>query len=433
MSEALAQPGEVIGGRYRVGALLGEGGMGAVYEAFQTQLNRPVAIKLLHPEIGAQQEARARFEREARVTAALRHPHTVEIYDFGEDAGRLFLVMERLEGAPLSRVMRGGLLPLARTLEIVRQVADALVAAHALPLIHRDLKPENLFIERDDRGHDRAVVVDFGLGFIAEREDADRLTSADVIMGTPSYISPEQIHMKNLGPWSDVYSLGCILYEMIAGEPPFDGAPMLLLSKHAFGEPVPPSRRNADVFVPRSLEALVMQMLSKRPAERPSAAATRAAVEQLAQTLGERERSRGAGALVERAARMVDAPAPSEPPAPVGHAAGDAQVVAVTAAMDEAVTIGLRVDGLAPLVVSSMEEIPAHAVAVLVPQGDAAIVTQLSILGRPVIAGADTSDAAHVQTLLNAGAADVVSLPLRVEQIARKVKRAVRKAKRRKR
>jgi len=428
--EALAQPGEIIGGRYRVGALLGEGGMGAVFEAQQTQLNRAVAIKLLHPEVGAQPEARARFEREARVTAALRHPHTVEIHDFGEDAGRLFLVMERLDGAPLSHLLRGGVMPLPRALEIVRQVADALVAAHALPLIHRDLKPENLFIERDDRGHDRAVVVDFGLGFIAEREDADRLTSADVIMGTPSYISPEQIHMKNLGPWSDVYSLGCILYELIVGQPPFDGAPMLLLSKHVFAEPVPPSRRNADVFVPRSLEALVMQMLAKRPEERPSAAAVRSALEQLANTLGERERSRGAGALVERAARMV--PAPESAGQATGAApVGDQLVVAVTAGLEEQIAVGLRVDGLAPRVVSSMEEIPPEAAAILVPQGDAAIVAQLVVLGRPVIAAADTSDAAHVQALLNAGAADVVSAPLRVEQIARKVKRAVKKAKRR--
>ena len=433
-----AELDEVIAGRYRLVRVLGRGGMGAVYEAAQLGLNRTVAVKLMHPQVGEDPDARARFEREARVTAALQHPGAIKIFDFGEDAGRLFLVMERLDGTPLRTFVADDRppMPLPRTLEIARQIAEVLVAAHDLNLVHRDLKPENIFLETTSEGGDRVVVLDFGLAFIDQREDVARMTQAGMLMGTPAYIAPEQISGTHVGPPADIYAFGCMLYEMITSETPFDAAPMMLLPMHLFEVPVPPSRRRADTYIPRALEELTLRMLAKRAEDRPDARAIVAVLSQLALTLGERERARGREALEGRAARMIPtvnaplSPIASGAPAPAAEVASDGAVVAVTGALPSELTLGLRANGFRVERVTQAA-LPEGAVAIFVTPPDRATLEAALRTGLPVLTELDAEDASGVSAVMAMGVADVVTRPVRVDQLAKKLGRAIKRSQRR--
>ena len=432
-----AEIDEVIAGRYRLVRVLGRGGMGAVYEAAQLGLNRTVAVKLMHPQVGEDPDARARFEREARVTAALQHPGAIKIFDFGEDAGRLFLVMERLDGTPLRTFVADDRppMPLPRTLDVARQIAEVLVAAHDLGLVHRDLKPENIFLEKTSEGGDRAVVLDFGLAFIDQREDVARMTQAGMLMGTPAYIAPEQISGAHVGPPADVYAFGCMLYEMITSETPFDAAPMMLLPMHLFEVPQPPSRRRADTYIPRALEELTLRMLAKRPEDRPDARAIVAVLSQLALTLGERERARGREALEGRAARMI--PTVNAPLSPIEGAevpavevASDGAVVAVTSALPSELTLGLRANGFRVERVTQAA-LPEGAVAIFVTPPDRATLEAALRTGLPVLIELDAEDASGVSAVMAMGVTDVVTRPVRVDQLAKKLGRAIKRSQRR--
>ncbi len=433
-----AELDEVIAGRYRLVRVLGRGGMGAVYEAAQLGLNRTVAVKLMHPQVGEDPDARARFEREARVTAALQHPGAIKIFDFGEDAGRLFLVMERLDGTPLRTFVADDRppMPLPRTLEIARQIAEVLVAAHDLNLVHRDLKPENIFLETTSEGGDRVVVLDFGLAFIDQREDVARMTQAGMLMGTPAYIAPEQISGTHVGPPADIYAFGCMLYEMITSETPFDAAPMMLLPMHLFEVPVPPSRRRADTYIPRALEELTLRMLAKRAEDRPDARAIVAVLSQLALTLGERERARGREALEGRAARMIPtvnaplSPIASGAPAPAAEVASDGAVVAVTSALPSELTLGLRANGFRVERVTQAA-LPEGAVAIFVTPPDRATLEAALRTGLPVLTELDAEDASGISAVMAMGVADVVTRPVRVDQLAKKLGRAIKRSQRR--
>ena len=433
-----AELDEVIAGRYRLVRVLGRGGMGAVYEAAQLGLNRTVAVKLMHPQVGEDPDARARFEREARVTAALQHPGAIKIFDFGEDAGRLFLVMERLDGTPLRTFVADDRppMPLPRTLEIARQIAEVLVAAHDLNLVHRDLKPENIFLETTSEGGDRVVVLDFGLAFIDQREDVARMTQAGMLMGTPAYIAPEQISGTHVGPPADIYAFGCMLYEMITSETPFDAAPMMLLPMHLFEVPVPPSRRRADTYIPRALEELTLRMLAKRAEDRPDARAIVAVLSQLALTLGERERARGREALEGRAARMIPtvnaplSPIASGAPAPAAEVASDGSVVAVTSALPSELTLGLRANGFRVERVTQAA-LPEGAVAIFVTPPDRATLEAALRTGLPVLTELDAEDASGISAVMAMGVADVVTRPVRVDQLAKKLGRAIKRSQRR--
>ncbi|MFK7991644.1 MAG: serine/threonine-protein kinase [Sandaracinaceae bacterium] len=418
----------VIAGRYRLDRVLGEGGMGAVYEATQLQLNRQVAIKVMLPHVSADEEARRRFEREARVSAALRHDHVVEVFDFGEDQGRLFLVMEKLVGIPMDDLVgkKHPPLPLPRTLSILEQVSSALVAAHAIQLVHRDLKPANVFLEKHRDGGDRAVVVDFGLAFIAEREDAERLTQAGMITGTPSYMSPEQIRGQDIAPPSDIYSLGCVAYEMITSRTPFQGHTGLLMSKHMFERPVPPSQMSVNMYVPTALDELVLRMMSKQREARPTAVQVHAAIAAIRGGLNERERSRGAEFLGGRDGRMVD----TASPAPVAAPAGDGPVVAIAGQVGDEIRLGLSSNGITALVIDQ-PVLPPDTAVVYVPNAEPNALAACLPLGCPVITDADVRNAAWVQQLMAMGVKDVLPQPVQVEQLAQKIRRAARRSRRR--
>jgi tetratricopeptide (TPR) repeat protein len=249
--------------RYRVERELGRGGMATVYLAHDLRHDRPVALKVLRPELAATLGPE-RFLLEIRTAARLHHPHILPVHDSGEAAGRLWYTMPYVEGESLrQRLAREHQLPLDQAGRIATQVLSALGYAHAHGVIHRDIKPENILLEGD-----QAVVADFGVARAISAAGQDRLTETGLALGTPAYMSPEQATAtRDLDGRSDLYAVGCVVYEMIAGQPPFLGATaQQLLARHAI-DPVPPLRTVRGT-VPASVERSVMRALAKTPADR---------------------------------------------------------------------------------------------------------------------------------------------------------------------
>ena len=273
-----SRPGSrVIADKYRLDRLLGRGGMGAVYAALHVELERPTAIKLLLPDQISDEQALERFKREARAAARLNHPNVAGTYDFGTlPGGESYIVMELVEGETLSeRLAAAGTLPFGEAVLIARQVADGVESAHEGGIVHRDLKPANIIISRDHRGTALVKVLDFGIAKLKETSTTGgmaSLTTAGSIMGTPRYMSPEQCSDSKVDARSDIYSLGVILYEMLAGRPPFEAPSAMALALKQIQEP-PPPLSEARPGVPDALERLVMWALAKNPADRPQTAA----------------------------------------------------------------------------------------------------------------------------------------------------------------
>jgi len=262
--------GQVIGGKYEILRILGRGGMGAVYQARNLAMDSLAAIKVLRREAAEDLEAIERFYREARASSRLHHVNTIRIFDFGQaEDGRLYLVMEYLEGQSLWKEMRAcGPMSPDRVLRIAEQVLKSLGEAHAMdpPIVHRDIKPENVFLVRMRGETDFVKVLDFG---IAKSSGDPSLTRGAI--GTPKYMSPEQAEGRRIDARSDLYSLGVMIYEMLAGRPPFQSdTPMRLLLMHMH-EPPPPLRQCCPE-VPREVEGLVMALLEKDPGRRPASA-----------------------------------------------------------------------------------------------------------------------------------------------------------------
>jgi eukaryotic-like serine/threonine-protein kinase len=268
-------------GSYRLGELLGRGGMGEVYRATHRMLARPAAIKLIRPEVLASgddsmaQTATARFRREAEAAARLRSPHTVELYDFGvTEDGTLYLVMELLEGINLELLVRQqGPLAAARIVQILRQVCESLEEAHSYGLVHRDIKPANIHLGRLGLRDDFVKVLDFGLVRSIAGPSEESLTgAAGMTPGTPAYMAPEVAHDRALDGRADLYSLGCVAYYLLTGHLVFEGeTPLQTILKHLQQPPEPPSRRT-DRPIPANLETLVLACLAKRPDDRPQSA-----------------------------------------------------------------------------------------------------------------------------------------------------------------
>ena len=219
--------GALLGGRYRVGRKLGEGGMGAVYEGLQEDLARSVALKILHPHLAADEELRGRFRREARVVARLGHPNVVQISDFQVNEGEPpFFVMELLHGESLRDLMRRSVcLEPSRVAYIAVQVLSALEAAHRANVVHRDIKPDNIFLERTSVQADIVKVLDFGVAkLLAEGDGSPKLTRSGLVVGTLASMSPEQALGDPVDGRADLYSLAAVMYLALAGRKPFDGA-----------------------------------------------------------------------------------------------------------------------------------------------------------------------------------------------------------------
>jgi Leucine-rich repeat (LRR) protein/tRNA A-37 threonylcarbamoyl transferase component Bud32 len=264
----LAAPEPSRLGDFRILRRLGAGGMGVVYLAEDTRLGRRVALKALRPELAAQEVYRRRFLREARAAAAVRSDHVVTVYHVGEDGGAPHLAMELLPGRSLDAWLRAGHRPgPAEVARIGRQAAEGLAAAHARGLVHRDVKPGNLWLE-DVAGGWRVKVLDFGLARAAAEGP---LTQASVVVGTPAYMAPEQAAGQAVDGRADLFSLGCVLYELCTGERPFAAADALAVL-HRLATHTPAPLRQVNPAVPVALSDLVMQLLAKNPEDRPGSA-----------------------------------------------------------------------------------------------------------------------------------------------------------------
>ena len=236
------------GGRYAVIDRAGVGGMAEVYRARDELLGRDVAVKVLSDKFSRDSVFVERFRREAQSAANLNHPNIASIYDYGDDGGTYFIVMEYIDGKPLSDVIdaEASLMP-ERAAEIASDVARALERAHASGLVHRDIKPANIML--DSNGQTK--VTDFGIARALTADGEATMTQTGMVIGTASYLSPEQAQGNPVDPRSDVYALGCVLYEMLTGSAPFQGdSPLSIAYKHVRENPVPPSTLNPDV--PRS-------------------------------------------------------------------------------------------------------------------------------------------------------------------------------------
>jgi serine/threonine protein kinase/formylglycine-generating enzyme required for sulfatase activity len=261
--------GRLLDNRYRLTKKIGEGGMGSIYQATHTEIGRICAIKLLAPITTGRDEALARFKREATLASRIDNPHAVTIYDFGEaGTGLLFLAMEFIDGRPLSGIIsEHRMLPVDRAAHITYQVAEALAAAHALGIVHRDLKPDNIMITRKGNESDYVKVLDFGIAKTVADDSADHLTKTGFVLGTPVYMSPEQLLGEKLDGRSDIYSLAIIVYEMLSGKLPFVGDnQQAVMMKRITGSPVP--LRSVAPQVSEAVAGVVMQGLARDADER---------------------------------------------------------------------------------------------------------------------------------------------------------------------
>jgi eukaryotic-like serine/threonine-protein kinase len=268
--------GRTIGGRYVIKRVIGEGGMGVVYEAEQRMgsASRTVAVKTLLPWLSRDPSIRSRFYREGGTVSQLEHPNTVRVYDFGEAEDRLYIAMEYVRGESLTSVIDRGSVAAARVKHILRQVCGAVEEAHQQGIVHRDLKPDNIVLSQRGGETDFVKVLDFGIaahtGPSAKRQT--KLTQQGTVLGTPPYMSPEQLSGESVDARSDVYSLGVIAYEMLTGKLPFEAdTPMQWAHKHLTEKPRPPTTVT-DRPIPPEMEQAVMSALAKRPADRPATA-----------------------------------------------------------------------------------------------------------------------------------------------------------------
>jgi serine/threonine protein kinase len=277
--------GKILGDKFEILAVLGEGGAGTVYDALRLPEQERIALKVLHSHLLGDRQIRGRFEREARILRRLHGPHVCPVLEFGElpDPRRegqelLYMALPKIDGPALDTVLhREGPLPLDRAIDVILQVLDALKMAHAQGIIHRDLKPANVLL----RGGTHVVVVDFGLAKIVAGEAGTTvLTAQNMVCGTPEYMAPEQARGDEIDARCDVYAAGVILYELLTGAVPFTGVtPLNVLTEHLTSTPEPPRVRAPARGISKALEAVVLHAMAKSPGERyPSAAAFAAAI-----------------------------------------------------------------------------------------------------------------------------------------------------------
>jgi serine/threonine protein kinase len=420
--------GSVLAGRYRLGAPLGSGGMGTVYRAEHHALGRAVAVKVLHPHVATAPGASERFHREAKILARLDHPNAVEVYDFGSEDGVLYIAMELLTGVALDALSSSqpGGVDLKRAIHLCAQALGVLDVAHQLGIVHRDLKPANLFVESPgDRDH--LKVVDFGLALIDEEPGKSRLTELGMVHGTPEYMAPEQCLGQHVDGRSDLYSIGCVLWELIVGLPPFGiGQAMQIMTAQVY-KPLPPLADAApNVNVPPAIAAVIQRVLSKRADDRFGTAvemrdALLAALDAPAEPTrgGEKKHARGNVAS----------------PAQEGSASGqriglwnsgrsDAGGPGIAEALGSAgydVRLMTDNDGLGEL----------HAL-IVVPAPNGNGIDQASRLAQlpqspPVLLCGSDDDLGVMTQAIERGVHDFVALPLDPAELLKKVARAVRR------
>ncbi|HEX3760670.1 MAG TPA: serine/threonine-protein kinase [Kofleriaceae bacterium] len=271
--------GKVVDGRYRVLEVIGRGGMGVVYRVEHLRMGKIAAMKVLHRDLAHDPEIVQRFEREAAAVSKLHHPHTVQVFDFGNAQGALYLIMEYVHGLDLAHIIqRDGPIPWPRCAPLLAQICGALQEAHELGIVHRDLKPENVLITRTTGGRDYAKVLDFGLAKLDQRGAATREpvreTERNQIVGTPYYMAPEQIRGDEVGPPADIYAFGSLMFELLTGQHLYTGSTAVgVLTKHLTAEPDAPSARAPQLAIPPAVDHLCRKALARDPAARWHSAA----------------------------------------------------------------------------------------------------------------------------------------------------------------
>ena len=256
--------GRTLDGRYRIEAVLGEGGMGLVYRARHAMLNKPLAIKVLKPEVSKDAEVMQRFQQEAQSASAIGSQHIIDISDFGTLPDQsTYFVMEFLDGVSLTKAMeQEHPMRTERVIRVAKQICDALGAAHERSIVHRDMKPDNIYLVKRGNNPDFVKVLDFGIAKVGGA--SSKLTKAGQVFGTPHYMSPEQCAGANVDQRTDIYALGVILYEMSSGRVPFDADNLMgILTKHMYEKPIPPHELPPPIEVPPGLEAIIMKCLEK--------------------------------------------------------------------------------------------------------------------------------------------------------------------------
>ncbi len=310
--------GTSLSGRYKIEALLGQGGMSSVYKGADPNLRRTIAIKLIHPHLAADPEFVRRFEAEAAAVAQLRHPNIIQVYDFNHDGGTYYMVLEYLTGATLQQTLRalsaaGRRMPVAEIARIMAAVADAVHYAHQQGMIHRDLKPANVMINPSGQ----PTLMDFG---VAKMLSGQQHTATGAVIGTPAYISPEQVRGERPDGRADIYSMGIMLFELVAGRPPFEADSAITLMMMHLNNPVPDLRQIA-ADTPDGLIAIIHKALAKQPEDRYQsaaelAAALRALPLSAPATVVESKRPAVPATLVESAPRVTPPPPPTPAPPP---------------------------------------------------------------------------------------------------------------------
>jgi serine/threonine-protein kinase len=422
--------GRIVAGRYQVTGTLGRGGMGTVYEAEQLGLERYVALKVLHPHVARTPGAAARFQREGQLMARLKHPGAVHVLDSGSDGEDLYLAMERVFGLPLDEVLETyGLLEVPVAVELAAQVLEVLDAAHALGMVHRDLKPSNIMLV-GELSAPKAKVLDFGLASLVHDETQPRLTENGQVIGTPAYMAPEHCRGEPLDARADLYSVGCLLHELLVGKPPFGDSPAVeVMSGHMYRPPPPVRQLMPERPIPEVLEALVLACLNKAKARRPASARELAA--RLRETLVPPAPARGEGKKQERA-QAQPAPAPTPPadllarPVAVIEPGGPAN--------PHGISTVLSVAGYHVVPRAKNDPLEGVCALVVVPRDhqkqEEALALASTLAAQPkappVLLCGSGDDFSLMSRAVASGVYDYVPLPVDPTDLARKVGRALR-------
>lgn len=437
--------GQVLAGKYELIRLLGQGGMGKVFLGEHRGLGIPVAVKTLHPEIVASSDYVRRFQHEAHAASLLNHPNVVHVYDFGTDNGTLYLVMEFLQGRSLASWLNQLMdpPPLVEVVEIMSQLLDAFSVAHAYGIVHRDLKPDNVYLT-EMAGKRLVKVLDFGLAHVDDKRDqGPTLTAKNVVAGTPAYMSPEQCRSLVVGPSADIYSLGCVLTEMLQLRPPFSGNSAIeMLANQMFSPPPPLARPSQAEPVPPLLERLRLDLLAKVPEKRPRTPAEVKArlLEAMSReaTLARLPTRKGDEPLGDRAAR-----APAWGPAKAAPAAdriqtrraGLMRLVEEASGVTHECETGLAAHQVELVAVTRGMDLTGLDLGVLVVDAGGRVDEARGLLAglqktapglRAVVCAAHL-DTERMNALVSAGAADVVRYPVTPDALARKIERVLRR------
>jgi len=412
--------GRVVAGRYQVTGTLGQGGMGTVYEAEQLGLGRVVALKVLHPHVAQTPGAAARFQREGPLMARLKHPGAVQVFDHGQEGGDFYLAMERVEGFPLNELLDSyGLLEVKTAVELAARVLEVLDAAHGVGLVHRDLKPSNVMMVGDVSAP-RVKVLDFGLAALVHEEKSSRLTEKGQVLGTPAYMSPESCRGEPVDARADLYSVGCLLHELLVGRPPFGDSPEVeVMSGHLYRPPPPVRQLMPERGIPESVETLVLASLAKAKTQRPASARELAA------------RLREALAPPERIASIASGPGE---PASVSVSRPVAVIELDGAALAHGVSTALAVAGYQVVPRREQDSLEGMGALVVVPRGTHALEEALALASTlaqrphapPVLLCGGGEDFTVVSRAIAGGVYDYVPLPLDPTDLTRKVGRALR-------